>query len=151
MDTLSGLLKKQNMGQLILAILFVIYLIMGYKTPEPVANVVDTLIGKIVIIIIALALFANVNPVLGVLGLLVAYDIIRRSSVATGTDALKKYLPSEEKKISQFTAFNQFPYTLEQEVVKKMTPSNKSSEIYNGPAATFKPLLDNIRDASYIH
>ena len=81
MDTLSGLFKKQNMGQLILAILFVIYLIMGYKTPEPVANVVDTLIGKIVIIIIALALFANVNPVLGILGLLVAYDIIRRSSV----------------------------------------------------------------------
>jgi hypothetical protein len=151
MNSLTGLFKKENIGQLLLVILFVIYLIMGYKTPEPVANMVDTIPGKIVVMIIALVLFVNVNPVLGILGLLVAYDLIRRSSVTTGVDSLKRYLPTEEKKMSQFTAFNQFPYTLEQEVVKKMAPINHANEILEGPDASYKPILDNNRDAAYLH
>jgi hypothetical protein len=151
MTNLTGLFKKQNISQLLLSILFVIYLIMGYKTPEPLASWIDTLAGKVVVIVIALSLFVIVHPILGVLGLLVAYDLIRRSSVASGTDALKKYLPTQEKVDSQFTAFNQFPYTLEQEMVKKMAPLNKSNEFYGGPGQDYKPVLDNTRDAAYIH
>jgi hypothetical protein len=145
MDNLSDLFKKQHMGELILAILFIIYLIMGYKTPDVVANLVDTLIGKVVIIIIVIYLFMNCNPILAVLALFVAFDLIRRSSVATGIDALQKYAPSEEKKMSQFTAYNQFPYTLEQEVVKKMAPIVQSGSSLTPPS--YKPLLDNTHDS----
>ena len=148
MEGFSGLFKKENMSQLALAILFIIYLIMGYKTPEPVANVVDTLVGKIVILITVVALFMHANPILAVLSLFVAFDLIRRSSAATGIDALKKYLPTEEKKSSQFTAFNQFPYTLEQEVVKKMAPIVQSGSSLTKPS--YKPLLENLHDASAI-
>jgi hypothetical protein len=105
----------------------IVYLILGLKTPEPIANIIDTLVGKIVIILIVIYLFMHANPILAVLALFVAFDLIRRSSAATGIDALKKYAPSEEKKISQFTAFNQFPYTLEQEVVAKMAPIMKAT------------------------
>ena len=150
MDSLSDLFKKRNIGQALLAILFVIYLMMGYDTPGPVATLIDTLPGKIVVIIAALSLFTCVHPVLGILGLLVAYDLIRRSSKATGIDALNKYLPTEEKKSSQFSAFNQFPYTLEQEVVKKMAPLNRSNEFLGMSAASYKPILDNTRDAAYV-
>jgi len=150
MSILTSLFKKEHMGQLILAILFVIYLIMGYETPEPLAGLIDSLGGKVAVIIVALALFANSNPVLGVLGLLVAYNLIRGSSVTTGTYALERYLPTQEKVDSQFTAFNQFPYTLEQEVVKKMAPLNHSNEFLGSPAI-YKPVLDNIRDSAYIH
>ena len=94
MEGFSELFKKENMSQLALAILFIVYLIMGYKTPEPVANVVDTLVGKIVILITVVALFMHANPILAVLSLFVAFDLIRRSSAATGIDALKKYLPT---------------------------------------------------------
>ena len=146
MESFSSLFKKQHMGELVLAILFIIYLIMGYKTPEPVANLVDTLVGKIVIFIIVIYLFSNANPILAVLALFVAFDLIRRSSAATGIDALKKYAPTEEKKMSQFSAFNQFPYTLEQEVVAKMAPIMKSGSSLT--QASYKPLLDNLHDAS---
>ena len=149
MEGFSGLFKKENMSQLLLTILFVIYLIMGYKTPEPVANVVDTLVGKIVIFITVITLFMHANPILAVLSLFVAFDLIRRSSAATGIDALKKYLPTEEKKASQFTAFNQFPYTLEQEVVKKMAPIIQSGSSLT--KASYKPLLGNLHDASTIN
>lgn len=149
MEGFSELFKKENMSQLLLAILFMIYLIMGYKTPEPVANVVDSLVGKVVIFITVITLFMHANPILAVLSLFVAFDLIRRSSAATGIDALKKYLPTEEKKSSQFTAFNQYPYTLEQEVVKKMAPIVQSGSSLTKPS--YKPLLENLHDASTIN
>jgi hypothetical protein len=132
-----------------LVILLIVYLILGFKTPEPIANMVDSLVGKIVIFIIVIYLFMHSNPILAVLSLLVAFDLIRRSSAATGLDALQKYAPSEQKKTSQFTAFNQFPYTLEQEVVAKMAPIMKSGSSIS--QASYKPLLDNTYDASPIN
>jgi hypothetical protein len=146
MESFSSLFKKQHTGELILAILFIIYLIMGYKTPEPIANLVDSLIGKVVIFIIVIYLFNYSNPILAVLSLFVAFDLIRRSSAVTGIDALQKYAPTEEKKMSQFTAFNQFPYTLEQEVVAKMAPLVKSGSSIS--QASYKPLLEDLHDAS---
>jgi hypothetical protein len=146
MESFSSLLKKEHMGELVLVVLFIIYLIMGSKTPEPVAGMVDTLVGKIAIFIIIIYLFMHANPILAVLALLVGFDLIRRSSMATGIDALQRFAPSEEKKSSQFTAFNQFPYTLEQEVVSKMAPIMKSGSSLS--QASYKPLLDNLYDAS---
>ena len=142
MESFSSLFKKQHMGELVLVILLIIYLILGLKTPEPIANLIDTLVGKIVVIIVVIFLFMHANPILAVLALLVAFDLMRRSSMATGLDALQKFAPSEEKKSSQFTAFNQFPYTLEQEVVAKMAPIMKSGSSLT--QASYKPLLDNL-------
>ena len=146
MESFSSLFKKEHMSELVLVIFFIIYLILGLKTPEPIANLIDTLVGKIAILIIVLYLFMNANPILAVLSLFVAFDLIRRSSLATGIDALKKYAPSEEKKMTQFTAYNQFPYTLEQEVVAIMAPISKSGLTLT--QASYKPLLDNLYDAA---
>ena len=119
---------------------------MGYKTPDPVANAVDTMVGKIVILMLVVYLFMHSNTILAVLSLFVAFDLIRRSSAVTGIDALRQYEPTEIKKSSQFTALNQFPYTLEQEVVKKMAPIIQSSSSLSPPS--YKPLLENLYDAS---
>jgi hypothetical protein len=149
MESYSSLFKKEHMGELVLVILFIIYLIMGYKTPEPIASMIDSIVGKIVIFIIVIYMFMHTHPVLAVLALFVAFDLIRRSSVTTGIDALKRYAPSEEKKMSQFSAFNQFPYTLEQEVVKQMAPIVRSGSTLSKPS--YKPLLDNLYDAAPIN
>ena len=118
MDSFSDLFKKENMGQVILCILFIVYLIMGYKMPDSIATVIDTSFGKILVIIMALMLFSYANPILGVLGFFVAFDLISKSSATTGSYALERYVPTETKKSSNLSAMNQFPYTLEQEVVK---------------------------------
>ena len=149
MEVVTKLLKKDNMGELILVILFIIYLVLGLKTPELVANMVDNVIGKLVIILLVFYLFINANPVLAVLFALVAFVLMRRSENTTGLGDLKKYSPTEEKKMSQFTAFNQFPYTLEQEVVSKMAPIVRSGTSIT--QASYKPLLDNLHDASHIN
>ena len=146
MDSFTELLKKEHMGELMLVILMIIYLVLGLRTPDMIANIVDTIIGKVVIIVAVIFLFMHANPILAVVAALVAFDLMRRSSETTGLGALQAYAPSEEKKMSQFTAFNQFPYTLEQEVVAKMAPIVRSGSSLT--PASYKPLLDNLHDAS---
>ena len=146
MDSFKELFKKEHMGEFILIILMIIYLILGFNTPEIIANLIDNVIGKVVIVLIVVYLFMHANPILAVLTALVAFDLMRRSSDATGLGALSSYAPSEKKKMSQFSAFNQFPYTLEQEVVAKMAPIVRSGSSLSPPS--YKPLLDNLHDAS---
>ncbi len=148
MDSFKELLKKEHMGEFILIILMIIYLVMGFRTPELIANMIDHVIGKAVIILIVVYLFMHSNPILAVVAALVAFDLMRRSSETTGLGALQAYAPTEEKKMSQFTAFNQFPYTLEQEVVAKMAPIVRSGSSLS--SASYKPTLDNVYDASPI-
>ena len=146
MDTFNDLLKKEHMGEFILVILMIIYLIMGFRTPDLIANMIDNIVGKVVIILIVVYLFMHSNPILAVVAALVAFDLMRRSTYVTGSVALAAYAPTEEKKMSQFTAFNQFPYTLEQEVVSKMAPIVRSGTSLT--SASYKPMLDNLHDAS---
>jgi hypothetical protein len=145
MDYFSTLFDKKNMPQLVLSVLFVIYLVMGYKMPEGVATAVDSTLGKIVVVVVALMLFAYSNPVLGVLALLVAYQLIKGASIKTGMAGLEQYYPTEQKKWSPFTPAHQFPYTLEQEVVKKMTTQKFNTEYVKAP---FRPTLDDTHDAA---
>ena len=112
MNSFSSLFEKEHMGELLLAIIFIIYLIMGYKTPHAVANIVDSIVGKIIVFGIVIYMFMNSNPVLAVLTLMVAFDLVRRSYVATGNFGINNYMPSEGTKSGQFTAMNQFPYSL---------------------------------------
>lgn len=145
MDYFSTLFDKKNMPQLVLAVLFALYLVMGYQIPEGVATAIDSTVGKIVVVVVALMLFAYSNPVLGVLALLVAYQLIKGASVKTGMAGLEEYYPTEAKKWSPFTPTHQFPYTLEQEIVKKMTTQKFNTEYVKAP---FRPTLDDTHDAS---
>jgi hypothetical protein len=156
MDSFSKLFKKEHMGELVLFILFVIYLVMGNQTPESVAGVVNTMVGKLLLFFIVLYLFLYKNPVLAVLSLFVAFYLIRRSTyyntdVATRIEQILNPVCTDGPEMSQypFTKYNQFPYTLEQEVVKKMAPIVQSGSVLTKPS--FKPFLESDHDASPIN
>ena len=127
MENIDKLLEKRNFSQLFLVILFIIYLVLGFKMPDQMANIIDSPLGKIVVALMALLLFGYSNPILGVLGIMVAFHLIKSSSDKTGMSALEQYYPTEEKKWSPFTPTHQFPYTLEQEVVKQMASQKFNS------------------------
>ena len=145
MDSLKDLFTKKHMPELVLISLFVLYLVMGYQMPEQAARIIDSTIGKILIVLVALMLFGYSNPILGILALLVAYQLIKSSSVKTGMAGLEEYYPTESKKWTPFTPTNQFAYTLEQEVVKKMTTQKFNTEYVKAP---FRPVLDDTHDAA---
>lgn len=147
MEYLKELLEKKNMPQLVLVVLFIIYLLMGFKTPDSLATMIDSMVGKIVVALFALLLFAYSNPILGVLGIFVAFQLVRGASIKTGMAGLEEYYPTEEKKWSPFTPAHQFPYTLEQEMVKKMAPQKFNT---NYVKATYRPTLEDTYDAASI-
>ena len=134
--------------ELIAFILFIVFLIVQFPIPEFVDSLVDNILGKLVILVGVVYMFMHCNPILAVLATLVAFDLIRRSADRTGSDALARFAPSEAKKMSQFTAFNQFPYTLEQEVVAKMVPAVSSGIMLTTPS--YKPLLADQHGANLI-
>ena len=147
MEYINNLLEKRNLHQLVLVMLFIIYLVLGFKMPEPIASIIDSSLGKIVVGLAVLMLFVYSNPILGVLGVLVAFQLINTSSEKTGMYALEQFYPTEEKKWSPFTPTHQFPYTLEQEVVKQM-----ASQKFNGNyvKAPYRPMLDDTHEAAPI-
>ena len=136
-------LSAQQKSELVLGLLFIIYLVLGLRTPDQLANLVDTVPGKLGLAVFVGLMFWKNHPILAILGLLVAFNLIYRSS--SGLDALQRYAPSEVKKASQFTAFNQFPYTLEQEMVKKMAPAVNAGTSTTRPG--FKPSSDELHGA----
>jgi hypothetical protein len=147
MDYLTNLLEKKNMSELILAILFVLYLVMGKRTPDTLAKLLDNVVGKAVVVLTALYLFAYHNPILGALGLLVAYQLVNMSSSYEGIADLKDYMPKEEKVWSPYSATHQMPYTLEQEIVKKMASQKFNTNYVKAP---YRPSLVDTHNASPI-
>ncbi len=122
----------------VLLIIFVIYLVLGLKMPNMVAELIDSLAGKILLLLMVVYLFVNTNPLLGIMSILVAYDLVRRST------SFSQYAPSESNKASQLA--HTFPYTLEQEMVKKMAPIVHSGISMTKPS--FKPVMDDLHDAT---
>ena len=140
MNYLKLLLKEVKSHELVVGAILIIYILAGVPTPGFLADLIDTTIGTIVVIVLACSLFINVHPVLGVIGLIAAYELLKRSGSATGKDALMKYLPTEHKKGKVLTAMNQFPVTLEEEVVRKMAPLSRN---LNLSPPSYKPVLND--------
>jgi hypothetical protein len=141
-------MNTQQKSELVLGILFIIYLVLGMPTPDLLANLVETIPGKLMLAGFVGLLFWKNHPILAILGLIVAIVLVYRSSAVSGLDALQRYAPSEVKKSSQFTALNQFPYTLEQEMVTKMAPAIGAGSSLT--RAAFKPSLDDLHGATHL-
>jgi len=127
MESYKDLLKKSNQHQLILLVVFILYILLNVQTPNMLATLIDNIYGNVVVVLMALFVLTHMNPIVGVVALYAAYELIQRSSVTTGSAAIRRYLPTEIKKGKHFSAFNQFPVTLEEEVVKQMAPLVETS------------------------
>ena len=145
MLNLKDLIKAEKQHQTILAIILIIYILLNVETPNILAGLVDNLVGNVVVVIIALLIFTNSHPVVGVLSLIAAYELIKRSGVSTGTNAIRNFLESEKSKVDDFSSYNDFPVTLEEEVVSKMAPLVVNND---EPHSDFKPVLDDQHDAA---
>jgi hypothetical protein len=99
-------LFSANPSQLILGVIFVFYILFNIQTPAILAGPIDNLFGKVLVVAVAAVVFMKTNPVVGVLGFVVAYQLIKTASVTTGTYAMRHYLPSEESKIREMQSYN---------------------------------------------
>lgn len=139
--------NHKHIPEHLLSVLFVLFLVADYPLPMTIAEQIDTFVGKIVLVFVVLAMFAYGNPVLSVLMLLVAFKLMHKSAVRTGSAGLDAYYPTEQKKWSPFSPAHQFPYTLEEEMVRTMTTQKFNTEYVRTP---FKPVLEDTHDAQHL-
>jgi hypothetical protein len=136
---------KAHQNQYILTFLLVMYILLPISTPSLVANAVDNLLGRIVLIVVAISLLFH-HPVLGAVALIASYELLYRSEKVTGSYQVRTFLPTEYNKGREINALNQFPSTLEEEMVKNMVPMKK--KMLSNPA--YKPVLGKIYDAAHL-
>jgi hypothetical protein len=131
------LLELKNFGvfDIILLALFVVYIVFPVPTPQWLVPAIDSPIGMLIIFAAAVSLFVYRSPILGVLFILVAYELLRRnhhvptsSPIVVDTQYLANRVPqrlpsSQQDKNSELQALNPpRPNTLEEEIVEKQSP-----------------------------
>ena len=79
MEYFNTLLKKEKQHEMVLLVVLVIYIMFDIQTPTLMAEYADTVYGNIIIVILALTLFLSTHPVIGILGLFAAYELVQRS------------------------------------------------------------------------
>jgi len=133
-------------------VIFILFVILPVKVPVAFAGLFDSPVGILFLFIITVALFIYTNPILGVLFILVAYELIRRSSLLTGkptTQLLSMDNTTQATKDAELSKMNipQLP-TLEEEVIQKMAPASQNFIQMEG--SNFKPVMEPIIGASLI-
>lgn len=128
--------------------LFIIYLVMDIYPPEIMASYIDTSLGMVGILLLTLYVFMNYSPILGVVFLFVAYEIVRRSARVNNRVPMMMYTPSQARKDAELATMNPpVAASLEEEVVEKMAPVGKSSLI-SYTMSEYKPVSTDIHNAS---
>jgi hypothetical protein len=142
------LLSFEKAHQLVIAVLLVLYLLLDVETPKYLANLVDTTLGNVVVMLLAVTLLLSSNIVVGLLALVAGYELIQRSRSVTGNLQLKQIKNAEKIKVEMLKDYNNYPVTLEEEVVSKMAPLVHDNSTSSG---NFKPVLNNLHDASSVN
>lgn len=151
MDLLQ--LKKLAVLDIALLAVFIIYIVFPISTPKFLVPAIDSPVGMVVLFAVAVGLFLYRSPILGVLFVFVAYELLRRnhyeppaSPIVTSTQYLAnrvpQAVPTQKQKDSELHAMNPAkPASLEEEVVAKEAPVGQSNmPVYT--ASGFLPAAD---------
>jgi hypothetical protein len=146
--------RKFDTFDILLLTVFIIYIVFPVETPSFLAPFVDSPLSLVVLFAIAVGLFVYKNPVLGVLFIFVAYELLRRnnrsdppSPIVNSTKHMANRVPAAipktqiEKDVQMISLNPPVEKTLEEEVVAKEAPMGKShAPIYT--ESSFQPVAD---------
>lgn len=138
LDKISNNMKQSD---IIVSTILLLYILMDFKPPVSIAIFIDeNILAQMAIYGLALGVFMYYHPIVGVIALFAANEVVKRSKVSTGGQAVFKYLPSQDKMDSTLTSLNQYPVTLEEEVVSTMAPL-----VLDGPSGppSYEPILES--------
>tara|TARA_B110000261_G_scaffold47624_1_gene56145 strand:- start:1293 stop:1730 length:438 start_codon:yes stop_codon:yes gene_type:complete len=138
---IKSLLREKHHS--ILAVLMALFIILDVKIPFQLANLIDTIVGKTVIIIIIFALL-TFNKFVGVLAIVAGYMLIMRSANMTGNKNMK-YLNTENSKYHEMQDLNiKHKRSIEEDVIDNMLPRVSNENVLS---SDFKPTQGNLHDA----
>lgn len=148
MMKLQKMFSTLSQVEIIALAVFVLYIVLPIENPSFISNMVDTPLGMVGVLAVTLYLFFNANPLVAILYVFVAYELLRRSAKQTGKAAIQEHTPSQMKKDVKMQKMNPVKKeTLEEEMVEKMAPIGHSDPVVFSESA-FKPVAEDVGTAS---
>ena len=140
--------------ELVVLVVFIIYLVFPVKTPDFLAGFIDSPMGYVSIFAITVYLFTYCHPILAILYLFVAYELLRRSALTRAQvshiddNRVVDYSVTQMQKDSEMAHMNPpQKKTLEEDLIDTMAPIGKAPEsVYIN--TSFKPTFENVGSAS---
>ena len=151
----SDFTKSMSLIEMVALVIFIIYLVYPFKTPEYMKGFINSPLGLVSMFIVTLFLFLYTNPFLGVIYIFVAYELLRRSSVEHKRENIQVDLipHNSTKKINQELTQDsldipiQHDITLEEEVINTYVPA-RNNFIQDDEESSFLPVFDHLVGAS---
>jgi predicted membrane protein len=148
-------MRKMTPFDIFLFVLFLLYIVLPVETPSLFASTIHSPLGLLTIFTITMVLFIYMNPLLAVLYVFVAYELLQRSTRAykVAPPRIQSTISSSQPIHKPVLAYQRenivLPQqqTLEEDVVQKMAPIGHSDPaIYI--STSYKPIAENVGSAS---
>jgi hypothetical protein len=148
MNIYKDYIKSVKSHELLLSVLFIIYIALDIETPISLLSLVNNGIFQAIMFLLVISLFFYVNPIISILAILAVFTLIQRSK-----NAVKYFIPSELEKSKNLITLNQKEIneeilehniqepdvSLEENIVKVMAPPVvDSNEEFSFAAVTDK-------------
>ena len=144
----SEFTRSMSPLEMALLVLFIIYIIFPIQTPGFLAASINTPLSLVVLFIVTLYLFFYTHPVIGIIYIFVAYELLRRSSLTIGENVMLQFTPTEQVRTNEMIQMNPVPYaTLEEQVISQMAPASQNHMQVEG-GSNFQPIQERIVGAS---
>lgn len=123
-----------------LLVVFIAYIVFPISTPQWMVPYIDSPIGLVFMFLVTVALFLYTSPLLGVLYIFVAYEVLRRNHYEPPASPIPvttmqmptrvpKAAPTQQQKDSDLKAMNPVKSaTLEEEVIAVRAPIGRSEQ-----------------------
>lgn len=144
---MNKILKKlqKEKHHTFLGLLLILFIVIDISIPLDLANLIDTIVGKTVVVLVIFSLLTY-NKLVGVLAIVAGYLLIMRSMNISGKTNMK-YLETEKKKFSKMKKFNvKHKTTVEEDIINNMLPMINERNI----ESVFKPIQGNVYSAKKI-
>ena len=93
MNIYKDYIKSVKSHELLLSVLFIIYIALDIETPISLLSLVNNGIFQAIMFLLVISLFFYVNPIISILAILAVFTLIQRSK-----NAVKYFMPSELEK-----------------------------------------------------
>lgn len=126
-DSISKSLSSIKGYEIALMGIFFLLVVFPYPMPYDLGYFIDSTLGMLSLFFAAIAFFYFCHPLVGVLFLIVCYDLLRRSSAIVPNVPTIHYTPSQDRKDAQMAQMNPpVDRTLEEDIIAESAPSTVS-------------------------
>uniref|UniRef100_A0A6C0HYM8 Uncharacterized protein n=1 Tax=viral metagenome TaxID=1070528 RepID=A0A6C0HYM8_9ZZZZ len=94
---LAAFKKPLKNIEIVALVIFVVFLLFPFRIPSGLAKLINNPVGFLVIFVIIVFLFLKSHPIVAFVYLLVAYELVRRSSDSVSPSSSHESIPSKTK------------------------------------------------------